>query len=166
MKTGIDIPQCECNCGVLTFAKESVGAVLSDPALEELIAEHLEELNGTLHYEPQLDRTKYCLFEQHGQLACYTARTQDGSLVGYSTYFVGNHPQNPGSVRACQDSLFLRRMYRRGNVGMRFIEYCCDQLKARGVDYIYQYVPVTTAFGPVLKRLGFEQTEEVWLRRT
>jgi GNAT superfamily N-acetyltransferase len=132
--------------------------------IEGLVQEHAGELNATLAYKVDPDRELYEAHEKANTLRMFLAR-DEALAVGYATYFIGPHPQTRGELRAIQDAIYLHPAWRRGNVGMDFIRYCDDCLKADGAALVIQAVHPSRDFGPVLERLGYVELERLWGRR-
>lgn len=146
-----------------TFQRERLADLWSE--LMPLLEKHWREV---AHYQDialDPDKAAYDAIEKAGALRCFTARAPDWSLIGYSVYFVRANPHYKSSVQANQDVLFLLPEHRRSRIGMQLINWCDQQLKAEGVQAVYQHVKVAHNFGPLLERLGYEAVDVIYARR-
>jgi len=90
-----------------------------------------------------------------------TAR-DEGLLVGYNVFFVSPHLHYASSITAVNDVLYLFPPYRVGWNGYKFLKFARDSLIERGCERIVMNMKLDHMFGPVLKRLGFNRSEEIW----
>lgn len=110
------------------------------------------------------DWEMYLGAEAKGLLRVYTIR-HEGQLVGYQVFFVRSNPHYKQSLQAVQDILWLDPEHRSPTLGVRFIDWCDEQLTREGCQLVYQHVKCKHDFSPILKYLGYEQIETVWCRR-
>lgn len=158
---------------VIQFARESLTAALINEMMP-LLREHWKEVAHFADIPLDVDVDAYLTAEAFGQVRCFTARDRTpGSdwtredvapLVGYAVYFVRPNPHYRGSVQAVQDVLYLHPSVR-GGTGFRFIAYCDAQLRAEGVQAVYQHVKVAHDFGKLLARQGYEMVDTIWAKR-
>lgn len=144
------------------FARES-----SDTVMEEilpLLHEHYAEI---AHYQDipiNIDIDAYLRAEAQGILRIYTVRNGI-ELIGYAIFGVKASIKYSGSLQAKQDVLYLAPAFRKGRVGMRFIQWCDTQLRGEGVQVVYQHVKAAHNFGPMLERMGYELIDHIYGRR-
>jgi GNAT superfamily N-acetyltransferase len=105
----------------------------------------------------------YVGLENMGILRVYVARSDEGIVLGYAVYMVSPNLHYQMSVQAKQDLLFIHPEHR--GFGLGFIGWCDEQLKAEGVDVVYQHVKLALDFGKMLGRLGYEAVETIYGRR-
>lgn len=110
------------------------------------------------------DTVKYDRLEEAGLLRCYTCRVRE-VLVGYGVYIVQANAHYRGSLQANQDVLFLAPEYRRSRMGLGLITFADQELRAEGVQVVYQHVKEKHNFGPLLERLGYELVDRIYARR-
>jgi len=127
-----------------------------------LIVEHGRELKyfDELKIEPEFAR--YEQLESLGLLRTYTARL-DESLLGYAVFFFSPHLHFKRIIFANCDILYIHKNHR--GFGLRFIKWCVDQLKIDGANVVYFYVNRQFDYSPILKRIGFEHTDELYTKR-
>lgn len=144
------------------FAHESSETVIEE--ILPLLHEHYAEI---AHYQDipiAIDIEAYLKAERQGILRIYTVR-HGGELIGYALFAVKPSIKYSGSLQAQQDVLYLSPAFRKGRVGMRFIQWCDTQLKAEGVQVCYQHVKAAHNFGPMLERMGYELIDHIYGRR-
>ena len=65
-----------------------------------------------------------------------------------------------------QDILFLLPEFRGSTVGFRLVKFCDEQLRAEGVQVVYQHVKnAHPMLGAVLSRVGYEPVETIYAKR-
>jgi GNAT superfamily N-acetyltransferase len=146
---------------MMEFAKESIEAARE---VCELAGEHFYEVAAFDDEVCRPDMAAYAACEASGALRVYTARDK-GRLVGYAIYNVTREHHFGDSIRATQDAIYLMPEYRKGSAGYRFVKWCDEQLRADGVDTVYQYEPMTRRIGSIFQRLGYEAIQVLWARR-
>ena len=147
----------------VTYKRES--AIDCIPELEPLFEKHWEEIAHYKDIPARPDYPTYLAADAGGFLRLYTARTEDGVMIGYAVFFVRYNIHYMDSLQAMQDLLFVHPDYRKGRVGIKLIQFCDDQLRADGVQVVYQHVKLNHDFGPLLKRLGYEPVEMIHGKR-
>jgi len=145
----------------MKFDQEKIRGIKAE--LEPLLYAHWREI---AHYQdivlnPSWDM--YFQMDESGFARMYTARTDDGALVGYAVFFVKHNLHYSDSLQAVQDILFIHPTHR--GFGAEFIEWCDKKLREDGVQVVHHHVKAAHNFGPLLKRLGYEMVERIWSRR-
>lgn len=135
------------------------------PELMPLLQQHFEEIsaNQDIPLNPDIDR--YNHMDELGMIRVYTAREDDGTLVGYGAFFVHSNMHYVDSFQAVQDVLFLRKDKRLGMTGVKLIKYAEKMLRAEKVQIVYHHVKTAHNFGPILKRLGYNHIENIHSKR-
>jgi hypothetical protein len=129
-----------------------------------LLEKHWEYIAHYKDIELNPDWEVYFGAEAKGMLRCYSVR-HDQAMVGYAVFFVKANAHYRQSLQALQDILWIDPAHRSPTLGVRFINWCDEQLRQDGVQVVYHHVKLSHNFGPVLKYLGYEPIEEVWGRR-
>jgi GNAT superfamily N-acetyltransferase len=136
-------------------------------SLMPLLHEHWAEIAHfkDIPLEPDLDT--YLAAQAAGNLRVFTARDTDDhyNIVGYIVYFVRHNIHYRSSKQAVQDILYLRKTARVAWVGYHLIKWCDEQLRAEGVQVVYQHSKIAQDFGPILRRLTYEPVETIYARR-
>lgn len=147
----------------LTFQREVVTADFMAEARPLMLANALE--TGSFpELTPEPDVAVYCAVEQAGMLRCYTAR-QQGVLVAYASWFLREHPHYRGSIWAAHDVLFLAAEARQGLAGVRLLRFAEQAMAADGAQYITMHSAGRRDITPVLERMGYVLTDQVFARR-
>ena len=145
-----------------SFARETSEEVIQEIA--PLFEAHYREI---AHYQDiplSVDYAAYLRLEARGCLRIYTIRVGI-LLVGYAIFAVARSMHYSTSLQARQDILYLDPEYRHGRLGMRFIAWCDEQLRAEGVQVVFQHIKAAHNFGPMLERLGYELIDHMYGRR-
>ncbi len=149
----------------LRFARERAHDLIEE--IKPLLERHWEEIAHYKDIPLNPDYDFYRLLEDSDSLRCFTVRNSDlaGQLVGYAIYLCKTNIHYRTSRQAVQDILFLSPEYRGGRAGLAFIDWYDDQLRAEGVQAVYQHVKTTHNFGPVLERVGYELVDLIYAKR-
>lgn len=150
--------------GGIIFARESIASFFDDAL--PLFEKHFKEVSHFQDIPLNIDLDTYQLIDANGALRIFTAR-QDGELVGYAVFFVKLNPRYSTSLQANQDILFINPSCRAKGFGQNLIAFCDEQLKAEGVQVVYQHVKATPKlnFGPLLERMNYELVDLIFAKR-
>ncbi len=74
------------------------------------------------------------------------------------------HPEY-SRLTAQHDVMFLHPDVRIGFNALKFLKWCDNQLKNENVLYVTQHVTVSKDYSPILKRIGYEISETIYLKR-
>lgn len=131
----------------------------------DLFALHWGEVGFYKDIPLDVDFETYKMCENNGVLRIYSAREDDGKVIGYSFYFVKNNAHYKASLQANQDLIFIHPEKR--GFGKQFIDWCDGELRKEGVQVVYHHVKAKKElnFGPLLQRLGYELIDEIYGRR-
>lgn len=127
-----------------------------------LLKQHYLEIARYQDIPLDIDVDRYVAVESNGLLRMFIARAA-GAITGYAVFVVSPNMHYRTSVQAIQDVLYIDPASR--GFGRRFVEWCDQQLKAEGVQVVYQHVKLAADFGPMLAKIGYEHVENVWGRR-
>jgi GNAT superfamily N-acetyltransferase len=118
------------------------------------------------HYQDiplDLDHEAYLALERNGNLRVFTARDEDGALVGYAIFFLRMTMHYKSSLQAVQDILYIDKEHR--GFGKKFIEWCDCALAGERVQVVYHHVKCAHDFSPMLERLGYQQIDKIFGKR-
>lgn len=146
----------------MDFARETVATVIDE--IGPLLFAHWQEIAQYPDIPLNPDFDHYTRAEMHGQLRVYTAR-HERDLAGYAVYIVAPALHYANSLQAKQDVLFLKPQYRHGRIGWKLIQFADVQLRADGVQVVYQHMKTDHDFGPLLERLGYTFCDKLYSRR-
>lgn len=129
-----------------------------------LIHDHYREIARFQDIELDPDFDLYSKIDAMGKLRVFTARSEEGLLLGYACFFVNPHLHFKNSLQAVHDLIFIAKPAR--GHGGKFIQYCDDQLKFEGVEVISYGVSTAFDWGAILKRRGYEPIDTIYARHT
>ena len=149
----------------MKFAAEKFSDVL--PELRELIPLHWAEI--AVHKDIPLDPD----FDLYGKLAelgvfrLYTARTDNGKLIGYAGFFVrAGHMHYKGHTWAASDVIWLHPDYRQEGIGTALAGFWDEQLKLLGVHVVHVTAKVEhPALAYMLRGVGYKVVEAGYDKR-
>lgn len=149
---------------VYSFQQESLAGVKDE--VQALLQAHYDEIAHFQDIPLAPDWDRYAAAEANDILKIFTIR-RDGELVGYEAMFVAPNMHYSDSVQAVQDVLFLKKEYRGHRVGLNFMNWCDNQLREWGVEAVMQHTKKRPDLylGPILKHIGYEPMDEIWVRR-
>jgi GNAT superfamily N-acetyltransferase len=146
----------------MKFRRETAESLFIE--VKPLIYLHWREIAHYKDIELDPDWEKYKSLEDYSDVVrVYTARTEEHKLIGYAVFFVNYNMHYQQSLQATQDILFVHPEYR--GRGGKFISWCDEQLKAEGVQAVYQHVKKNHNFGKLLERLDYELVDLIYARR-
>ena len=146
----------------LEFAVEPYSDAIGE--MVRLYPEHWDEIalnKDVIKLDPDYDR--YFQFEKLGMLHVVTARSA-GELVGYHIFVIMFHLHYRQSKTATSDITYLKREYRQGFNGIKFLRYAFDSLKPLEIQRVYTNCKMHHDFGAVLERLGFKEAERIYTK--
>lgn len=141
------------------FARESAADVIDE--IQSLLQLHYQEI---AHYQDIPLEPDWPFYRTAKIVQVYTVR-DEGKLIGYAVFFVATNKHYMSSRQAVQDILFLLPAYRGTTIGSSFIDFFEDQLRAQGVQVIYQHEKKAHRFGRLLQSKGYEEVDALWAKR-
>lgn len=128
-----------------------------------LLEKHWEEIAHYKDIHLNVDVDRYQAIQDQDMLRIYTARDEQGNLLGYAVYILSHNLHYKQMYQANQDVLFMNPQHR--GLGGKLILYCDEQLSLEGVQVVYHHVKKYFNFGPMLEKLGYEHIEYIYARR-
>lgn len=148
----------------MRYAREKLFPILLDE-MRPLLERHWREVALCDAFGPvDIDLDAYRRAEDADMLRIYTARDQDGKLVGYAAYFVMPNFHYQSKLVAEADVFFLLPEERRGLAGLRLLRFADAELRKGGVNIIAQKVKTAHDCGSLFKRMGYVHAENVWMK--
>lgn len=146
---------------MMRFTEEPARALIDEGG--ELFRAHWQLIGRHREQHPLApDFNRWLEAEKKGLLACFGARI-GWALKGYAVFIVQRHWDYPSIVEAKNRVIYIDPAELRGLEILRFkrfLEYCDGKLKERGVNLVIHHVKYTHDFSPLLKRLGYEDSEK------
>ncbi len=127
--------------------------------IKPLLAMHWHEIasfKDDIHFAP--DYARYKDIEEKGGLVILTAR-EGKELVGYSIFFLLQHPHYSTTTFAMNDILFVRPDKRGGTTGYRLIKESENAMKILGAKKISWHIKPAFDFSPALEKMGYVEDE-------
>lgn len=94
---------------------------------------------------------------------CEVFTMEDGeSIVGYAIFLVDDHPHYQKRA-AFQNVLYVHPKYR-GLSGIKFLKFIESSLRDISVEGIFQSSTTKKDISPLLKRMGYQETERVYFK--
>ena len=146
----------------MKFSEEIITAELLEEA-KPLLEKHWAEISFYKDIELNPDYELYLKLQAAGAIRSYSARTDDGKMVGYAVYFLKKNPHYKQSLIAAEDIIFFDPEYR--GRGMLFIKWCDFQLKQLGVQIVTHHVKVFFDWSKALIRDGYDFQDKVLSKR-
>jgi GNAT superfamily N-acetyltransferase len=147
---------------VLKFYIETLSDCKDDAS--ELLQLHWEQIalnKDKIKLNP--DWETYQSLEDQGKVKIFTAR-EGSTLVGYFVVFLQRNLHYKDHVFAVNDIIFLHPDYRKGLAGMKIIKFAEKHLKDWGVSVLVMNTKTHAPFGPLLSRVGFNHSEELYTK--
>ena len=146
----------------MIFAIETMDEVLDDMApLWDLHWEEIALDRQKVPLNPDVDTFR--TLEDAGLLLIVTAR-DEGNLIGYHVSIVRPHLHYKHSLTAYADMYFMHPHYRQGMTGVRLFKFVEQVLRDMGVDRIYQGTKLHKDMGRLFERLGYKETERLFVK--
>lgn len=133
------------------------------PEALPLLTAHWQEIAVNIDTVPlHINTALYEALDTNGALHITTAR-EDGKLVGYAVYIVGKN-LHYDVLMAESDVFFLLPAYRKGFAGLRMLRSAERHLECIGVQRIVQRCKVAHDCGILFERMGYTNTEKVYVK--
>jgi len=147
--------------GSMKYQLERIADIFDEA--EPMFRAHYKEVYSENEPPFSPDIETYEQMCENNRFRAYTARSDDGILVGYCFFFLARKLRSKECVNAHQDSFYISKDNR--GFGEEFLSWCDEDLRKKGVTSSYQYVKDSCDFSPMLNRLGYEYVEKVYCRR-
>tara|TARA_R100000951_G_scaffold27669_1_gene23785 strand:- start:1012 stop:1464 length:453 start_codon:yes stop_codon:yes gene_type:complete len=145
----------------MDYAHESYTNIKDE--IKPLLEQHYEEIaldQDVIKLNPDWDA--YAKYDSIHALRCYTARNDDGDLIGYFVLMVSTSLHYKDHLFANNDVIFLRKDARKGMTGVKLIKYAVKCLQREGITRININTKTHQPFDVIVERLGFELIERVY----
>tara|TARA_Y100000385_G_scaffold275582_1_gene320124 strand:+ start:472 stop:924 length:453 start_codon:yes stop_codon:yes gene_type:complete len=143
------------------YAHESYTNIKDE--IKPLLEQHYKEIaldQDVIKLNPDWDA--YAKYDSIHALRCYTARNDDGDLIGYFVLMVSTSLHYKDHLFANNDVIFLRKDARKGMTGVKLIKYAVKCLQREGITRININTKTHQPFDVIVERLGFELIERVY----
>ena len=145
----------------LTFHKESLKDCLEE--IKPLWFSHWKETEGYRDiqgYSPDISQFLY--MEELGWFAEYTARNEDGKMVGHAGFII-HKSRHTSKKTAIEDYFYLLPEARQGMAAVKLLRFAIADLKKTGCVDIGMSSKLTNDIEPLLKRVGFTPVAKLYM---
>lgn len=146
----------------MRFQREKATTELFEE-VSPLLFKHYKEIAHFQDIPLDPDFDLYTTVDKTGNLRVFTAREDDGRIIGYAVFFVRANIHYKSSLQAVQDIIYIDKEVR--GFGHKFILWCDEYLAMEGVQAVYHHVKAEHNFGPLLERLGYKLVDLIYTRR-
>jgi GNAT superfamily N-acetyltransferase len=98
------------------------------------------------------------------RLAVFTARTDDGALLGFAMYILGHHPQHGGMPFAMCNTLAVDVSHRSQGVGTLLVEAALAYFKDTDIKMVMHGYRTIYDAEPLFPKLGFDLIEHIYMK--
>lgn len=112
---------------------------------------------------PCLDIEAYKVMQEQGFLCTFVAHC-DKALVGYAVYFLHKNFMYKNMLCAESHSFYLDKNYRKGFIGLDFLQYAEQRMQAKGVRFIFQRVQKKKNISAIFKRMQYKELEKTYIK--
>lgn len=141
-----------------TYQRELFNDVIEE--MKPLLELHYEEV---CFYKDKLDLNPdyhlYEVLESVGALHLFTARTEEGELVGYIATLIQKNLHYSDHIYAVNDVIYVDEKHRHTEVASTMISKLEEELKTFGVSVMTFHMKTFKTFETLMKSLGFEKQE-------
>ena len=135
------------------YSEEKSDAIINRHDFLEMHYEELALHKDAIPLKPDFER--YYSLESKKQLKVFTLRTDEKVLIGYAVFIIGPMLHYKSTICAVNDLLYIKKEYRQGVTGIKFIKYCESKIKEHGAHKITWHIKESNNFFPILKRMGY-----------
>lgn len=147
--------------GKYEFAREPFAKV-SEGALAFIEANYAETGQFQEHVPLDVDWDSFFLYERQGQLKSYALYTND-EMIGYAVFLLTPTLHAKSTLHAMSDVIYIAPKYRQNYVGIKFIQFCENDLKAAGAKVVHIILKVASA-GRALERYAYKIFEVTYMK--
>lgn len=145
---------------MVVIKQSSVAEVTAMPGLQSLIEEYAEETGNPAIGKPEVQMSRYFDLYEKGLLRVITA-TEDGGLVGLVALVV-SPSQHYGFPVVSVESIFLKKAYRKGSLGLKLLDTARSAAKDAGAPGMAIMAPPESPLDKLCRRLGFVNTHKTY----
>jgi predicted acetyltransferase len=148
--------------GKYTFSREPFAEVSRDSL--EFLENNYDETGQFQDVVPlDVDWDGMFYYESKGALYSFALRL-DGKMIGYAIFLITPTLHAKSTMHAISDVIFIAKEYRQGLVGIKFIEFCEEHVKAAGVKVVHLVMKADPRLVRVLERSGHRVFEVTYMK--
>lgn len=142
------------------FTREGFVALTSE-ALPYMQDNYEETSPDPAKFPLDIDFDGFVNYERLGRLHCYAAR-HDSELVAYAIYCISPTLLQRRCEVARSVAVYVRPLWRKGYMPIKFLRYCTEQMEALGVNAISHHIDA--AHGVIFERIGYKKHETEYIK--
>lgn len=145
----------------MIYSEETFLGVIAD--IVPLLTRHWDEIalnKETVPLAP--DYAQYQRLNDQGILNIYTARNDNGVLVGYCLTITVPHIHYSTTISSNVDLVYVVPEHRGKMTGVRLMQFTEDSLKEKGVKLLSHHVKEAHDFSAILLRKGYKKAETIY----
>jgi len=145
---------------MVTYQEESWTQI--EEELKELFPEHWEETEVD-KYEIELnpDYELYQTLDKLNKIQVITVR-ENKKLIGYHISLLSFNMHSKKSFTAFTDSFFIKKEFRKGQIGIKLFQYMEKKLKEKNVQKIYVGTKFTLDLSRLFEYLNYKPVEKIY----
>lgn len=130
--------------------------------IDPILKDHWKELANNQEIRPlDPDYPKYKMMSQMNILKVFCVR-DEGKLIGYAAFFVGNHPHYKNWKFAIADVYYLLPQYRKLGVGQEMFVQIENWLKGLGAKIVHIQDKINHSHEKLFTSLGYTVVEKIY----
>lgn len=148
---------------MITFDVESMVEMREE--ITPLFIKHKDEVAVYDFFELDPDWDTYKFYEDAGKYVHFTARDEDGTLVGYVSYAVTNSLHYKAEIYATMDLIYLHEDYRHTGIAEDMMEFAENYLKENyGVTMLTIHMKTRAPFETLALSLDYDKMEYLYTK--
>ncbi len=145
------------------IAKEQLVDTVMD--LDALIRDYFARTKAQDGIPPlRMNWKFYADLEAASRLTVLTARADDGVLLGFAMYILGNHPQHAGMPYAMCNTLAVDVSHRNQGIGTLLVEAALAHFKDTDIKMVMHGYRTIYDTEPLFPKLGFDLMEHIYMK--
>ena len=131
--------------------------------IQDLISNHYNEFLEFEEFAPEVDYDEYLKLQNDGVLKSVICKVNE-EIIGYIIFVVKSHIHYKSCKTAFVDTYFIKKEFRKKNIGIGLLNYSENMLKRLGVDRIITHTRAKIGLdnSELLEYLGYRMTDKVF----
>lgn len=147
---------------MITFSKENIVDIIDE--MMPLLIKHSDEVATYDFFELDIDMDRYKEATDNGIFQLYTAREEDGTLVGYVCYMVTRSIHYMKEIYGVMDVIYVHEDYRHNGTAFDMMQYAEDSLIDMGVTMLTINMKTWAPFETLATFLGYDKMEYMYTK--
>lgn len=148
---------------MITFQIESIVDIQDE--ILPLLHKHKDEVAVYDFFQLDVEWDAYEAAEDTGKFVMFTAREEDGDLVGYVAYWVSQSPHYRAEKYGVMDVIYLHEDYRHTGVATDMMEYAEKVMKSEyGITMLTIHMKVWAPFETLATSLDYDKMEYLYTK--